>query len=224
MKISEQAVAAAIVAYLEDLGLDVYQEVEIQGTVADIVAVRAPEIWIVETKTTWSLDLLEQLRVHKHDGHAHRLFAGVPTSRNDWDRQRVFKELGFGSIIYFPTWDGHHSKVETVQMAPRLTSHPLPKVLRVLDAGHKTHAKAGAPCAGGRWTPYRRTCEALERIVNRSPGITLVAAVKEIDHHYSTDGAARSSLAHWVMNGKVPGVSLKIDGRSLTLVPAEIEQ
>lgn len=77
-----------------------------------------------------------------------------------------------------------------------------------LQPEHKTHAKAGAIGAGGRWTPFRNTCEQLARIVRSQPGVTLKAAVDELKHHYASDAGARSSLAHWIERGKVPGVRL----------------
>lgn len=62
-KYAEKEIAAAIVEHLRGLEMTVYQEVDLGGPVADIVAMRGPEIWIVETKTTWSLSLLAQLMI-----------------------------------------------------------------------------------------------------------------------------------------------------------------
>lgn len=223
-KMTEQQAAALVVDYLTDLGLDVYQEVSFgfAREVADIVAIRGREVWIVEVKSSWSLELLEQLRVHQRHGHAHRIFAAVPQSRTDRERQRLFRDCGFGSICirkdHGEDW-GRQTQVEA--MAPRLTSHPIPETLALLDEGHKTHAKAGAPCAKGRWSPFRRTADALAEVVKKNPGICMKEAMKQIDHHYSSDSCARASMATWAKAGKVPGVKAVRQGKILALYPPD---
>jgi hypothetical protein len=223
-KMAEQQAAALVVAYLKDLGLDVYQEVSFGDRlqIADIVAVReGREIWIVEVKASWSLDLLEQLRIHRRFGRAHRIFAAVPARKNAHYRASLFRECGFGYIeIHEEGTSGYlHTKIET--MAPRITSQPLPKVLAKLEEGHKTHAKAGAPGAKGRWSPFRATCEALLEVVKKNPGICLSAAMGQIKHHYRSDAGARSSIAVWVKRGSVPGVQVYRQGRILALYPSD---
>lgn len=223
-KWTEQEAAALVVDYLTGLGLDVYQEVALAGyggVVADIVALRGREVWIVEVKTTWSLDLLDQLREHKFRCHGHRIFAAVPFSRNDHARERLFKDLGFGSICIRKSSPGEDwaKKTEVSVMAPRVTSQPLPKMIGLLDEGHKTHAKAGAPCAAGRYTPFRKTCEALAEVVGKAPGLSMKDALKRMEHHYSSDACARVSLLKWVELGKVPAVELVRNGKLLSLYP-----
>jgi hypothetical protein len=58
---SEADLAAVVVAWLEVLGGDVYQEVELlpRGIRADIVAKVHAELWIIEVKTSVSLALIE---------------------------------------------------------------------------------------------------------------------------------------------------------------------
>jgi hypothetical protein len=108
-------------------------------------------------------------------------------------------------------------------MAPRVTSKPLPRILERLDEGHKTHAKAGAPCAKGRWSPFRKTADALAEVVKKTPGICLSEAMKQIDHHYSSDACARSSMATWAKAGKVPGVKAVRQGKILALYPPDFD-
>jgi hypothetical protein len=219
---TEQQAAALVVEYLTEAGMDVYQEVDLGGCVADIVAVRGREIWIVEVKMSWSLDLLEQLVEHQRWCRGHRLFAAVPAGRMHRQRQRLFLRMGFGSISirpneYHERWGGQRTQVE--EMAPRTTCKPLPRILAVLDDGHKTHAKAGAPGAAGRWTPFRKTCEALADAVKAKPGMTIKEVIDGLKHHYSSDACARSSLLTWAQAGKVPGVHVVHEGKRLTLWP-----
>lgn len=224
-KRSEQEVAAQVVAYLEDCGHDVYQEVEVRGGVADIVALAGAELWIVETKTSWSLELLDQC-VARRD-QAHRVFAAVPWARQ-WKRGAfIARRLGIGSFeVHFPlsreTWT---KPVELFlgELPPR-TSADQRQVRYVRDRlspEHKTHARAGAPGGAGRWTPFRNTCEQVARVVRERPGCSLKEAIETVKHHYSSHACARASIAKWAESGKVPGVRLEREGRSVRLYPAE---
>jgi hypothetical protein len=222
--VSETAVAARVVSMLVELGCDVYQEVAIPGTndYADIVALRGPELWIVETKTSWSLDLLEQCVARRR--HAHRVFAAVPDKKGSRERAALFATLSIGSIT-IPSWHDSPARIEV--WPPRLVAprsgkrrRNFPAELRArLAEGHKTHAPAGSPGGGGRFTPYVQTCEQLRDLVARQPGITLKAAIERITHHYASLQSARGSLAKWIAEGKVPGVHAKSEDRALRLYP-----
>lgn len=211
---SESELAAQVVAYLEGCGLDVYQEVEIRGVVIDIVAVTAHrEAWAIEAKATWSLDLLEQCRDRRR--LAHRVYAAVPAGRGPGHAD-LFEDNGIGVIVA-------GSSVNVRRAAPRISGHRRHgiELLRALRPGHKTHAKAGAPSAGGRYTPFAATCDALRDYVTRHPGATLKMAIDGIRHHYSSAAGARSTIAVRVRAGIVDGVELRDEDGKLRLWPAE---
>lgn len=205
--ITEQSVGALVVQHLEAIGADVYQEVVVPGGVADIVARVVAEIWIVEIKTGWSLELLEQCLARKRQ--CHRVFAATVSGRNFREHTALCEALGVGVFRVQPDvtdeWDGHEIRVKCEHMPPRLTSKRLAIAGR-LAPEHKTHAQAGAVGGGGRWTPWRATCEEIARFVALHPGATIKSVVDNIKHHYRTPSTARSSIATWVKAGKVPGV------------------
>lgn len=213
---------------LTELGCDVYQEVPIpkDSGIADIVALRGPELWIVETKSSWSLDLLEQCVARRR--HAHRVFAAVPWSRVLTDRARLFSHVGVGTIAV-PTSTQHSPHIAS--WPPRLVSprtstrrgRNFPAALRArLSEGHKTHAKAGSN-SGGRYTPFRQTCEGLLALVRREPGVTLTDAIARISHHYSSMHSARGAMAKWIEAGSVPGVRGQVGSdRKLRLYPVPV--
>lgn len=207
--VTEQSVAAVVVAYLEAMGADVYQEVEVPGGVADIVARVRAELWIVEVKTSLSLALLFQAMERRR--LAHRVFIAAPYSRNFRDVGVVCEALGIGLFEVkvpsdYETW----RTPEVIERVESRRWNTRPVALAAdLEPGHKTHAKAGAIGAGGRWTPFRSTCEELARVVAAEPGIALKQAIEKIKHHYRTPASARSSIAHWLERGKVPGVRLE---------------
>lgn len=216
---TEQDAAALVVTYLSELGFEVYQEVTFpEGVIADIVAVRGLECWIVEVKTAWSLALLEQCRQHKLWGHGNRIFAAVPISRNQEDHQRLFLDCGFGTILIgcaAPTGTGP----KLGKMAPKLTWRPIQTTLKMLHSGYQTSAKAGAPSAAGRWTPFAQTCRFLHQEVLKEPGLSVKDAMSRIKHHYASEASARSSMLSWIEAGRMPGVRAERDGKLFRLFP-----
>lgn len=220
MSVSEQDVAAILVAYLEGNGADVYQEVTLRrsgGGVADIVARVGAELWIIEVKTTLSLALLVQAMDRRRA--AHRVFVAAPPSRNLRDFASVCGEIGIGlfSVSTVSSWQGQQL-VRLEVDSRRWNSKPVSLASRLVPE-HKTHARAGAVGGGGRWTPFRNTCEQVSRIVARSPGATLREIIEETKHHYSCDRVARSSLAKWAQEGAIDGVEARREDGKIRLYP-----
>lgn len=209
---SEAELAAVVIAWLEALGADVYQEVELQrqGIRADIVARVGPELWIIETKTSMSLALIEQAMERR--SFAHRVYIAAPThkARAGLD---LCQELGIGVLgvtygggIEAPS-EYDEPQVTMRAQSRRWNTRPV-ALARKLEPQHKTHARAGAT-TGGHWSPFRRTIERLAQEVAAHPGIKIKAAVAGIEHHYRSNAGARTSLATWIRSGKVPGVEIR---------------
>ncbi len=220
--LTEATYASVVVDHFEAIGADVYQEVACAGGVADIVALVAAELWVIEVKTSLSLALIVQALERRRD--AHRVFVAAPYSRNFRDVGALCAELGIGLLqINSGEYDPHTRsrtpwRVVEVVGSRRWNSRPV--ALRAkLSPEHKTHAQAGSVGGGGRWTPFRDTCEQLARVVQARPGITLKDATSRIRHHYATPAGARSSLAHWIALGKVDGVRFDRSGKVAVLVP-----
>jgi hypothetical protein len=213
VKVREQDIAATVVAWLEDCGHDVYQEVECIGGVADIVTLSGPrqrEVSVVEVKTGWSLDLLEQCVSRRRI--AHRVWAAVPHSKAD--HSILFAEFGIGVLVVTPEERMGRYVIEA-RIAARFHAGRVSgdrrhgaDLKRRLRPEHKTHAKAGAPGAGGRYTPFAATCRALRDVVEAQPGISIKDAVAATDHHYASVRSAISSLRTWIDKGVVEGVRL----------------
>lgn len=227
-KLSEAQLAAIVVGHLERNGLDVYQEVEMRGGVYDIVA-KTPkppgEIWIVEVKVALSLRLITQALTRM--GYASRVIVAAPDTRHARAVGDLCRLVGLGLWVVHPGQPDY--PVDGKCWDPPRVRQIVEAELRVgrdsdlrarLRPEHKTHAKAGAIGAGGRWTPFRATCEELARIVAEQPGITLKAAVDAAAHHYRSNRSAVSSLAHWIGKGKVPGVRGEGIGGAIVLQPA----
>ena len=213
---TEAELAAVVVAWFEALGADVYSEVDVGGGIADIVARRGPELTIVETKTSWSLSLITQALDRRRC--AHRVYIAAPYTRNQRDVAELCRELGVGLLevrVGEPDL-GIEPHVLEVVTSRRWNRRPL-KLAARLRPEHKTSAPAGH-AGGGRWTPFRDTCQQLRRLVEAEPGITLKAAIDRTTHHYSSSASARGAMLRWIEGGKVDGVSL-LRGRVTTLHP-----
>lgn len=208
---SEQDIAAVLVNFLSSDGWDVYQEVPSRdGAAADIVAVRDGCVMVVEVKTTFGLRVMEQAALWR--GAAHYVCVFVPGRPNRFG-EGLLRGLGIGA--YALIGDGE----VVMAVTPRLdrAAHASATRLRSrLAPQHKTAALAGTN-GGGRWTPFRATCEALKLEVARHPeGIKPKLAVAGLKHHYRSDALAATSMARWALKGMVPGVVVrKVENRVL---------
>ncbi len=221
----ETAVAAPVVAWLEEQGWDVYQEVTFGGPIADIVATRGPLVLVVECKTSLSLDVIEQAAGWVQA--AHLVFVAVPQARSHRSfAERVLRWQGVGMLLvdipkrYTPTYGATAAELVRQRVeAPLHRRAPGSDRLRAaLRPEHKTAAPAGH-AGGSRWTPFRETAERVARAVAARPGITLKELLSDTSTHYRSVAAARSSLTKWIEAGVVKGVRLERDGKALRLWP-----
>ena len=74
----ERDVAAWCASWLAGRGFDVYGEVrpESYGSIFDLVGLRGDDVWIVETKTSFSAEVRHQ--AWRAQSWAHRVYAGIP--------------------------------------------------------------------------------------------------------------------------------------------------
>jgi hypothetical protein len=80
----ETDIARPVVAWLQAQGWTVYQEVQHQGCVADIVAVRGPLLWVIECKAQLGLAVLGQALGWQ--GHAHAISVAVMSDPKPKDK------------------------------------------------------------------------------------------------------------------------------------------
>jgi hypothetical protein len=228
-KVAETQVAAPVVAYLQDLGWDVYQEVQVTGGQrADIVAVRGPLLWVVEAKVSMSLQLLDQVtgwigrasfisiavaKVHRDGRFAH------PERHPFVDR--YLRDLGISTFVVTGRPGSKYEIMNAQEYGPQ-TLHRKTRQDSIRAALHdRQKSQVAGSAGGGYWTPFRQTCDDLREFVAAHPGCKMKAAIDGIKHHYSTSASARSSLSHWIAAGKVQGIT--IDRGCLRLATLEAE-
>lgn len=207
----ETELAAAIVRWLDDQGWDVYQEVPLHGRAADIVAVRGPVLWVIETKLSLGLDVIEQ--AVRWRGLAHCVSVGVPMSGNHFARS-VAESFRLG-VIEATDENTVRERVDA-PLERRAGVHMLRAALR---PEQKTALAAGSQ-HGERFTPWRETCQRVAREATAKPGIELRELITSIRHHYASNASARACLKDWIAKGKVPGVRLEAEGKLLRVFPA----
>lgn len=217
-KITETQIAAPVVEHLQEQGWDVYQEVQTaDGGRADIVCTRGPLVWVVEAKTSLSLQLLDQ--VVRWRGNANYVSIAIPEGKYHHGSfvNRYLRDLGFG-VFSIHVGGAHKWDVPSanVSLRPSLFRRADTDRLKAsLNEKQKCGVEAGSK-GGGFWTPFKETCDRLVEYLKAHPGASLKDVIENVEHHYHTSSSARSSLSHWIRVGKVPGV--KWNGRRLELV------
>lgn len=233
----EQDLGPPVVAWLEERGFEVYQEVEMHqgGPRADIVGVLGPRLFVVELKKSLGLDVIAQAAHWRR--YAHHVAVAVPirvgkmfgrrvTVTNDPGRLLAAEVLAWKGVglleVLPPGQDGHlaqlgvsadgvveHANVE----GPRETmqapfNRRIVEGLRAaLRPEQRKFARAGN-AEGRRWTKFRETATRLRRYVEAHQGCTLKQAITDITHHYTTDASARGALVDLLRKGVVDGVAL----------------
>lgn len=208
----ETELARAVVAHLRAQRWEIYPEVQPAGfrCCADIVAVQGPAVWVVETKLSFGLSVIEQ--AHDWRKVAHFVSVAVPWSERTRMAEIVCRRLGIGVLRVGSTIDE--------RCLPAFNRKALADRLRgALTERHKTYAAPGN-AEGRRYTPFRRTCEAVAAAVGERPGLLLGELLDRVKTHYLNRASARTCLPRWIREGIVPGVRLERDGRALRLYPA----
>jgi hypothetical protein len=219
---SETELAAAIVAWLRQEQWEVYQEVQLSygSSIADIIAVRDPVVWVIETKRSLTLEAINQ--AERWHYYAHLASVAVPKRKRDGRPlagARVCRLLGVGLLCVQPPSRWQAAEVIEEQRSRFDRRSSVKRTRQALCEEHKTFAAAGnAECR--RWSPWRATCEELRKSVERAPGMSLKEAIESIETHYHSQASARSSLSHWLQVGKIDGVRCERDGRYLRLYPS----
>jgi hypothetical protein len=209
----ETELAARVVAHLRAQRWEIYPEVRPAGlrACADIVAVQGPLVWVVETKLSFGLSVIEQ--AHDWRKHAHVVSVAVPWSERTRMAEIICRRLGIGVLRVGP------SSIDE-RCLPAFNRKALAGRLRdALTERHKSYAAPGS-AQGPRYTPFKRTCEEVVDVVRARPGLLLGELLDRVKTHYLNRATARGCLPRWIREGVLPGVRMERDGRRLRLFPA----
>lgn len=161
----ETDLAKPVIAWLIEQHWDVYQEVQFGygGCVADIVARRNNVLWIIECKTSYTFDVLEQATRWP----VHFRSVAVPRVRalRDYRVARNYYEVGVIEV------DGERVK-EYVDAPFFRRDKYVKRFLDCLTELHKTYAEAGSK-SGNHLTPYKQTMIEVRKLIENNPGCTI---------------------------------------------------
>jgi hypothetical protein len=211
----ESELAAVLVDDLQGRGWEVYQEVEVAGSVADLVATQGRVVWAIETKISLSLVVLGQ--AHRWLGLAHLVSAAVAPARHSVGRGYALasaEAMGVGILeVHSPKlcgsdWARKSPVYERVRSS--FVRRVSPRLGRDLREEHKTFAAAGN-AEGRRYTPFAATCDEIRLVLRRHGPMTVRELVENLHgrHHYASEASARGSVYKWAKAGVIKGVELK---------------
>lgn len=189
---------------LRKTGWTVYQEVMFIH-LADIVAVKAETVWVIEAKLHFNLKVLEQA----HRWHGVATIASVATP--SWSGKQghgfgreVCKRFGLGAIIATP----HRYVAELLKPEP---GEPHPKFLGSLVPEQQDYAKAGTNA--GHWTPFKGFARDLAAYVAANPGVSVKVAEEapKVKDYYGRKYAFRRNVPPLCQRGAIPGVEARYD-------------
>ncbi len=203
---SETDLAKRVIDWLIDQHWDVYQEVNFSwgGGVADIAAVQAGKLWIIECKTSMTFSVLEQATRWR----SHFRSIAIPHSNTkgreiSYDIARNYLKVGV--ITIDGQWSGFQG-VRQVSDPPLMREyHKYAKhMIATLKPEHKTTSAAGSK-GGGYYTPYRSTMTEVQQYIRWHPGCTLKEIMDSLEHHHyssnkSAYGGIRTALDTWEKN------------------------
>jgi len=218
--LKETDLAECVITWLDGLRWEVFQEVQPyqHGQTADIVARQAPLLWIIETKLSMSLSLLEQACGWLNRANYVSIAVPYTSQRSGNIVSAILRHFGIG-LLRVSSYGDYEEPVREL-IAPRLRRSIDPHLGRILRDEHKTYAKAGN-AHSRRLSAFKATCLAVRRVVDAEPGITLKDLLSKIETHYASTATARSCLAKWGQAGDIEGVRVLREGKVIRLYPAE---
>lgn len=214
-KMSEQELAARVIAVLNAYGWECYQEIQLTmgGCTLDILAVQRPLFIAIECKLRMNFELLLQARGWRP--YAHYVYAVVPGEISAWDGEaKIFKAcgvrlLGLGEIesrnpmFYGGPVDcwvpmNRHAKVEVWKP--------------FLRPEYQAHTDGCAGCAGApKLTHYRCTIIDLTEMVRNWPGIKVKTLVQKVPTHWASPKAAAGRIIELAAQGVLSEFHLEQD-------------
>jgi hypothetical protein len=222
--VSEQQLASVVVESLRADGWKVYQEVSMgyAEPTHDIVAVRPGIFWLIECKTSLSLDVIGQAAAV---WYATLRSVAVPKiKRRPFEKPpfayRVCGAFGVGVLRV-----GHERYGASVSQVVQPRFNRIGSVGARQWEGRLSDDRANFCAAGtkggGYWTPWKETMQQVERYVATNPGCTIKDVVNTYGpmHYASTNGFA-NGIRVALKRGWVERIRLDDDATPWRLYPA----
>ncbi len=191
---SEEEIAQVVIEYLQELGWEIYQEIQfgnVLGRVADIVAVRDDEVWVIEVKRSFGIAVLEQAWLWEVPMRSVAVLKTKQRPRTWLKLAKDFYKVGILEV----DWKNNKA-VREVMPPPILTFHwksAIEKVKKLTEL-HKTFAKAGTN-KGNHLTSYKMTMLKVKEFVSENEGCTVKEIVDDLGYmHYANVQSAKQNI------------------------------
>lgn len=183
----ESELAKIVTDKFEADGYEIYSEVIYKSGSkrADIVAVKDNEHIVIETKMAMNLTLLQQGFYWKDK--VQKVYICFPSKRKiNWFALQMCRDYGIGVYIYKK--NGLNLMLES-----SVCDNPdLPKLYE-----QQKDSIAGSK-GGGFVTPFSMTRDRLIEHIKTNGEQLLLQSIKDIDHHYSSNSSAKTSISKMI--------------------------
>lgn len=219
---SEEKLIGRVRDWLRADGWRTYQEVPLASGRADIVAVRAGLVWVIEGKRSCSIALMGQMLERQRYAGAHGVLAAVPNPSHEFNE--LCRRLGFG-VINAKDGERRYTKPEIVVYPEfyRKAAKNLQKLLA--RCSEEAADQEGGVSGGSHWTPFKRAVrEFVEHFAHNSIERMSVAEAAKLApiRHYKGEKAEEAALRRWTIwaieQGLVPGMRTLGRGKDRAVV------
>jgi hypothetical protein len=191
----EVDLAAKVVAWLDDLGWDVYQEVQLyaQGRVCDIVATYGHLIWAIECKVRTSIEVMYQAAYWPADKRSIAV-PNIASNKITWEWEKVAEYHYKVGVIRVGMGEENVGVREAVP-APfiRQPKRERDNYHKALTPLHKTYAQAGT--SGQHLTAYKVTMIRVREFIEKYQPCTVPQIVAKLGKmHYASESSAKGNL------------------------------
>jgi hypothetical protein len=198
-----------LTSWLIENGWDVYPEVALYAgsPIADIVCRQGKLIWVIEMKSSLSLDVITQ--AHFWIRHANfssvlvpRASANNRSSKNREAVRSILRTIGIGMLEYS---DSGYYRGISESVKPSFRRKTSQSFFKVLNDGHKLMGVAGSN-RGERWTPFKETVASIKEYLRLNPGATYEQLIGNIKYHWKTPSTARNCIKRYLDSGIISGI------------------
>lgn len=224
-RLSETDLARPVVEWLRHWQWDVWQEIQFSAGEerADICAVRHGLLWVVEAKSSLTIDVIAQA----YRWPVHYRSIAVPAATNDRGRYfayHVCKTFGVGillvsdSVLYHSDTSWEYVTEHTPAQLLRSSHSTAKEYIRQLEGLPRDYAPAGSGSGSGHraYTSFRGTMDRVKAYILKHQGCTITDIITQVEHHYHTPASARSAIPKWLQNREMfPWCRVEHDGKRL---------
>lgn len=187
---TETELAESVVLWLKRDGWEVYKEVKLlkQDIVADIVALKNNNVWIIESKLIYGSKVLEQ--AFRWKNYSDFVSIAVQQTPENIVLDFFLKEKGIGRFWVIPSENGNYVHLN---QSPKVNIPHLKNDI-ILSLREEQKSSIAGSLAGSVVTPYKITINQIKKFLTIKNSASIDEIVDNINHHYSSRNVAVQTL------------------------------